>query len=95
VVQNNWKIMLIDEYIPILAEALAHLREDIVISRLFTSNIQRNQIALGEYKGNKTKWMAQLRNYLNENNMWQGCKIINKFGGNDDTTNASCEKIRF
>ncbi len=83
--RNNWKIYTIDEYIPLLANAIAHLRKDIVISRLFTSNIKRNQIAIGEYTGNKTKWMAQLRNYMNENRIFQGSKLEEK----DDTTITS------
>jgi radical SAM protein (TIGR01212 family) len=82
---NNWKILTIEEYIPLLANAIAHLRQDMVISRLFTSNIKRNQIAIGEYKGNKTKWMAQLRNYMNAYKIWQGSKMEAK----NDTTDAS------
>jgi radical SAM protein (TIGR01212 family) len=76
VVENEWKILTIDQYIPILAQAISYLRKDIVISRLFTSNIQRNQIAMGEYPGNKTKWMAQLRNYLNANAIYQGSECV-------------------
>jgi len=72
---HDWKILTIDQYIPLLAHSISCLRQDIVISRLFTSNLQRNQIALGEYPGNKTKWMAQLRNYMNEHKICQASKI--------------------
>ena len=66
------KILDIDEYIEILSDAIACLRSDIVITRLFTSNIRRNQLAVDNYEGNKTKWMNSLRLKLIEKNIVQG-----------------------
>ena len=56
----------------ILANLLPYLRGDIVVSRLFTSNIRRSQIAIGEYPGNKTKWMNELRKYIYNHDINQG-----------------------
>ncbi|MCK4655269.1 MAG: TIGR01212 family radical SAM protein [Candidatus Cloacimonetes bacterium] len=65
-------LLSISEYIDGLAKLLPYLRGDIVISRLFTSNIGRTQIALGDFFGNKTKWMNELRKYIYKNNIVQG-----------------------
>jgi uncharacterized protein len=70
------QIMNIEEYIEVLAEAISYLRDDIVISRLFTSNIRRNQLAVDSYIGNKTKWMNSLRLKLIEKGFMQGCNLI-------------------
>ncbi len=65
----------IPEYIETLAKLLPYLRGDIVISRLFTSNIRRSQIAIGKFEGNKTKWMNELRKYIYKNNIVQGSEV--------------------
>ncbi len=64
----------IDEYIDILSELIPFLRRDIVISRLFTSNIRKSQIAVGNYEGSKPEWLNKLRLKLIEKNYSQGCK---------------------
>jgi len=70
------KQMPINDYIEILSELLPYVREDIVISRLFTSNILHNDLALVIMEGNKTKWMNRLRLKLEEKKYQQGCKNI-------------------
>lgn len=62
----------IPAYVPLLATLLTHLRGDIPVLRLFTSNVRRNQVSVGRYDGAKTKWMSMLRNYMNENDLVQG-----------------------
>jgi len=74
---NNIHLLSIDEYIDILSELIPLLREDIVISRLFTSNIRRSQIAVGNYEGSKPEWLNKLRLKLIEKKYYQGCKIKN------------------
>ena len=69
---NEASIYEIPKYIETLAKLLPYLRGDIVISRLFTSNIRRSQVTLGDFTGNKTKWMNELRKYIYENNIVQG-----------------------
>lgn len=71
-VEGEIELLSIPDYIEILANLLPHLRGDIVVSRLFTSNIRRTQIAIGEYPGNKTKWMNELRKYFYNHNINQG-----------------------
>ena len=65
-------IYTIKEHIKNLGDLIPHLRGDIAVSRLFTSNIRRTQIAVDEYKGNKTQWMNFLRKYLYKHNLNQG-----------------------
>jgi len=70
--ESEIELLSIPNYIEILANLLPHLRGDIVVSRLFTSNIRRSQIAIGKYPGNKTKWMNELRKYIYEHGINQG-----------------------
>lgn len=69
----------IEEHIKNIAEIIPYLRGDIAVSRLFTSNIRRSQIARDEYEGNKTKWMNELRKYLYKNSLNQGDKTDVKY----------------
>ncbi|MCF7913011.1 MAG: TIGR01212 family radical SAM protein [Candidatus Cloacimonetes bacterium] len=70
------KQMPVDEYIEILCELIPWIRSDIVISRLFTSNILHNDLAMAALSGNKTKWMNLLRLKLLEKGYKQGSAII-------------------
>jgi radical SAM protein (TIGR01212 family) len=67
--------MPIDEYIEQLTEVLGWLREDIVVSRLFTSNILHNDLAVVKQEGNKPKWLNRLKNRLLDKSYRQGCLL--------------------
>ena len=69
----------IEDHIINLGKLIPYLRGDITVSRLFTSNIRRTQIAVDEYKGNKTQWMNSLRKYLYKNKLNQGDKTDVKY----------------
>ena len=70
--EGEIELLPIPRYIEILANLFPHLRGDIVVSRLFTSNIRHSQIAIGEYPGNKTIWMNELRKYIYKHCINQG-----------------------
>jgi uncharacterized protein len=70
--EGEIELLSIPSYIEILANLLPYLRGDIVVSRLFTSNIRRAQIAIGDFPGNKTKWMNELRKYIYVHGITQG-----------------------
>lgn len=72
--QKQFEQYTIEQHIKDLANLLPYLRGDISVSRLFTSNVRQDGIALGEYPGNKTKWMNQLRLYMMEHELGQGSK---------------------
>ncbi|MDP8204111.1 MAG: TIGR01212 family radical SAM protein [Candidatus Tenebribacter mawsonii] len=76
---KNIPIYPIEEHIKTLGKLIPYLRGNIAVSRLFTSNIRRTQIAVDEYKGNKTQWINSLRKYLYENNLNQGNKTDMKY----------------
>ena len=76
---KNIPIYTIEEHIKNLSELIPYLRGDIAVSRLFTSNIRRTQIAVDAYKGNKTQWMNELRKTLYRNNINQGDKTDVKY----------------
>ena len=65
------ELLKIDDYIQILCEVIPYLRGDIVITRLFTSNVKKTQIA-ENIEGNKTKWMNKLRMLLYKKGIIQG-----------------------
>jgi len=50
----------IDAYLQILAEIIPALRPDLVLSRLFTSNLQRSGISRGSNGGSKFLWQNRL-----------------------------------
>ena len=55
----------LDEYIEILNYFLQRLREDITVSRLFTSNLNRNQTMLNDFPGVKRIWMNKfIKKYI-------------------------------
>jgi len=70
----KFKIISLDEHIDVLCHLIPILRGDIVISRLFTSNIRRTQTAIGNYSGSKPEWLHSLKIKLIENSIIQGCK---------------------
>jgi len=74
-------IISIDSYIDILANLLAYLKGNKVITRLFTSNIAGSQIAIGDLHGNKTKWMNWLRKTMIAREIIQGCKTDLTYNG--------------
>ena len=69
---KNIPIYTIEKHIKNLGNLIPHLRGDITVSRLFTSNIRRTQIAVNGYRGNKTQWMNELRKILYKKNLNQG-----------------------
>ncbi|HHE37864.1 MAG TPA: TIGR01212 family radical SAM protein [Candidatus Cloacimonetes bacterium] len=70
------QIFDIEDYIKILGDLIPYLRGDIVITRLFTSNILNTNLTIGNFQGNKTKWMNSLRKYIYENNIIQGSETV-------------------
>jgi len=76
---KNISVYTIEEHIKNFGNLIPHLSGDIAVSRLFTSNIRRTQIAVDEYKGNKTQWMNELRKYLYKHNLNQGDETDAKY----------------
>ncbi len=62
----------LDDYISLLATVLQHTEGDKVISRFFTSNVKRNEIALNSFPGYKREWQNRLAAYLKDHNIRQG-----------------------
>ncbi|MCF7920890.1 MAG: TIGR01212 family radical SAM protein [Candidatus Cloacimonetes bacterium] len=71
---NNGEVtqMPVEEYIELLSEIIPFIRKDIILSRLFTSNILHNDLAVDQVNGNKTKWLNALRLRLEKKNYYQG-----------------------
>ncbi|MCL2064113.1 MAG: radical SAM protein [Candidatus Cloacimonetes bacterium] len=56
-------IIDLDSYIRLLAYFIRNLRNDLTISRLFTSNLNRHQTMLNNFPGDKRMWINK---FLNE-----------------------------
>lgn len=71
---KNYEIQnyTIEEHNKNIATLIPYLRGDIAVTRLFTSNILNTQPTAVEYRGNKTKWMNQLRLELINRKIYQG-----------------------
>lgn len=61
------------EYIKLLAVVIGNLQADKTISRLFTSNLRRDFVALDPFPGFKKLWLRDLWLYLKSNTISQGC----------------------
>ena len=58
------QVISLDRYIAILAYFIQNLREDITVSRLFTSNLSRQHIMLNDFPGVKREWLNRFCNYM-------------------------------
>lgn len=59
-------------YLSLLGTLLRHTKGDKVISRFFTSNVNRTKIAINSFPGSKREWLNRLTAYLNEHDIVQG-----------------------
>ncbi len=66
------QIYSLADHIENLGRLLPYLRGNIAVTRLFTTNVRKDQIALGDYPGNKPKWINRLRMFMTENDFVQG-----------------------
>ena len=65
----------LDSYIRLLSLFISNLREDLTVSRLFTSNLNRHQTMLNDFPGIKRMWLNRFEEYLNDNNVFQGKEL--------------------
>jgi len=74
----NWECAYHDlnEYCELLGEIFPYISPDTVISRFFTSNLNRHNNALNQFPGIKKIWINHLTKMLNEKNIYQGSKYI-------------------
>ncbi len=62
----------LEDYIALIGNVLPHVRGNRVISRLFTSNVNRTNLTLNPFPGIKRDWLNRLTAYLNDNDIIQG-----------------------
>ena len=65
-------IINLEQYIQYLTEIIKNLRPNMIISRLFTSNLNRHQKMLNNFPGIKKHWLNCLKDNLNKNDIYQG-----------------------
>ncbi|HOE91758.1 MAG TPA: TIGR01212 family radical SAM protein [Candidatus Cloacimonadota bacterium] len=66
----------LDEYCDLLIEIIRVLNPNTIISRLFTSNLNRQGNAKNQFAGVKRQWINHLTKMLNEKNIVQGVNYI-------------------
>jgi radical SAM protein (TIGR01212 family) len=72
---DNDAIISLEQYIELLALFVSHLRKDLVISRLFTSNLNKHMRMLNDFPGVKREWLNLFEKYMTINNITQGCNL--------------------
>lgn len=76
---NSFKIYSLEEYTDIIAEAVEHLREDIVIHRL-TGDGPKKILIEPQWSGNKRMVMNYINNEMRKRNVIQGTKAMGTGG---------------
>lgn len=62
----------LEEYLTILGTILQHTKGNKIISRFFTSNVNKNNLALNPFPGIKRDWQNRLTAFLGEQDIIQG-----------------------
>lgn len=78
------KMLSYHNYLSTLSSVISWLREDITVSRLFTSNLQKDSQSLNCFPGNKHLWLKDLWLLLKEQGIKQGI--------NSDCKPFTCKK---
>ncbi len=68
------ELLNFDGYLGLLAKIIPYIKSEIVISRLFTSNVNRTGTAIKSFSGYKKDWMNKLVHLMNEKDIFQGQK---------------------
>lgn len=68
------KLLNLDEYLGLLVKIIPYIKSEIVISRLFTSNVNRTGTAIKSFPEYKKDWMNKLVHLMNEKDIFQGQK---------------------
>ncbi len=68
------ELLNFDGYLGLLAKIIPYIKSEIVISRLFTSNVNRTGTAIKSFPGYKKDWMNKLVHLMNEKDIFQGQK---------------------
>ncbi len=77
---KNSEVNLLDfaEYLDLLTEIIPYIKPEIVISRLFTSNVNRTGKAINPFPDYKKNWMNKLTYLMNYKDVFQGQKLKEK-----------------
>jgi radical SAM protein (TIGR01212 family) len=75
ILNSEVRLLNLEEYLDVLLEIIPFINPEIVISRLFTSNLNRTGIALNSFPGYKKDWMNKLVHLTDEKDIYQGSKF--------------------
>lgn len=71
-IYQNLQLLAYPDYIKLLGVVIGNLKADKTVSRLFTSNLRRDFVALNPFPGLKKTWLRDLWLYLKTNSISQG-----------------------
>ncbi len=77
-IYQNYNFVNYTEYLDLLAKVVGYLSKDKTISRLFTSNLRKEEIAINPFPGFKQKWLKDLWLILKESKIKQGIFLNNE-----------------
>ena len=70
--KSEVKLLNLDEYLQVLLRIIPLVKREIIISRLFTSNVNRTGNAINTFPGYKKNWMNKLAHLMDINDVYQG-----------------------
>ncbi len=72
---DSFDFMTYDEYINTLGQVISHLDTSKTVSRLFTSNVNKSNLAINPFPKYKTSWLKDLWILLKNKNIIQGSNL--------------------
>ncbi len=75
-IYQNHNFLSYEEYLELLAKIIGHLSPEKTISRLFTSNLRRDSLALNSFPGFKQIWLKDLWLLLKKKSIFQGSSLV-------------------
>jgi radical SAM superfamily enzyme len=71
-IYQDFNFLTYSEYLLLLAKAIGHLSPEKSVSRLFTSNLRRDSVAISAFPGFKQIWLKELWLLLKKRSIFQG-----------------------
>ncbi len=71
-IYQNYNFLSYPKYIELLASVIGNLQPEKTISRLFTTNLRQDSLAINSFPGIKQIWLKELWIYLKDKQIYQG-----------------------
>lgn len=76
-IYHDYHFLSYPEYLDLLSKVIGNLQTDKTVSRLFTSNLRQDSVAINSFPGIKQIWLKDLWLLLKRKNICQGSLVFN------------------